>query len=118
MAANAKYQAAPQRDSFEEGNYTQAPPSYQAEGSSNTHTGLGVPRQEDDNIPDDFKVLTSPESFCTQYSAYYLGTVVLTLVHSLAVPLQRRRFPSACSSFARSTPFCMDTLSEFTVSLF
>lgn len=54
MAANTKYQAAPQRDSFEEPNYTQAPPSYQAEPSSNTL--LGQPRGEDDNVPDDFKV--------------------------------------------------------------
>lgn len=56
MAANTKYQAAPQRDSFEEGNYSQAPPSYQAE--SRTDDGLlgGAPREEDDNVPDDFKV--------------------------------------------------------------
>lgn len=54
MAANTKYQAAPQRDSFEEPNYTQAPPSYQAEASNNTL--LGQPRGEDDNVPDDFKV--------------------------------------------------------------
>ncbi len=54
MAANTKYQAAPQHDSFEEPNYTQAPPSYQAETSSNNL--LGQPRGEDDNVPDDFKV--------------------------------------------------------------
>lgn len=54
MAANTKYQAAPQRDSFDEPNYTRAPPSYQAEASSNTL--LGQPRDEDDNVPDDFKV--------------------------------------------------------------
>ncbi|KAI4148260.1 MAG: hypothetical protein L6R39_002846 [Caloplaca ligustica] len=53
MAANTKYQAAPQRDSFDEPNYTRAPPSYQAEASSNTL--LGQPRDEDDNVPDDFK---------------------------------------------------------------
>ena len=55
MAANSKYQSAPQRDSFEEGNYSQAPPSYQAE--SHTDDGvLGAPRGENDNVPDDFKV--------------------------------------------------------------
>jgi len=54
MAANTKYQAAPQRDSFEEGNYSQTPPSYQAEGSSHNDL-LGGPRAEDDNLPDDFK---------------------------------------------------------------
>ncbi|MCJ1303011.1 hypothetical protein MMC08_005817 [Hypocenomyce scalaris] len=54
MAANAKYQAAPQRDSFDEPNYTQAPPSYQAEGSTHDNL-LGAPRGEDDNVPDDFK---------------------------------------------------------------
>jgi hypothetical protein len=59
MAANTKYSPAPQRDSFDEtANYTQTPPSYQAEGSG-TQSGLygGVPRSSDDNIPDDFKVL-------------------------------------------------------------
>ncbi|KAL8878023.1 MAG: hypothetical protein Q9198_004083 [Flavoplaca austrocitrina] len=53
MSANTKYQAAPQRDSFEEPNYTQAPPSYQAEASRDTL--LDQPRGEDDNVPDDFK---------------------------------------------------------------
>lgn len=55
MPANTKYQAAPQRDSFDEPSpsYTQAPPSYQAQSSDPM---LGGPRGEDDNIPDDFKV--------------------------------------------------------------
>lgn len=52
MASTTKYQPAPQRDSFEEPGYSQAPPSYQAEASNPP----GVPRSEDDNIPDDFKV--------------------------------------------------------------
>lgn len=53
MAPNTKYQAAPQRDSFEEPSpsYTQAPPSYQ-----DNDPMLGGPRGEDDNVPDDFKV--------------------------------------------------------------
>lgn len=55
MSGNTKYQSAPQRDSFEESNYTQAPPSYQDVGSSNDGL-LGGPRGEDDNVPDDFKV--------------------------------------------------------------
>lgn len=54
MATNTKYHAAPQRDSFEERSYTQAPPSYQAAGPSDGL--LGSPRGEDDNVPDDFKV--------------------------------------------------------------
>ncbi len=57
MAANTKYQPASQRDSFEESNYTQAPPSYQAEAQGNDGL-LGAPRGEDDNVPDDFKVWT------------------------------------------------------------
>lgn len=52
MAATTKYQPAPQRDSFEEQEFTQPPPSYQAEASN----APGVPRGEDDNLPDDFKV--------------------------------------------------------------
>lgn len=59
MAANTKYQPAAQRDSFEESSYTQAPPSYQA-GPSNQGNILGSPRDEDDNVPDDFKVSTLP----------------------------------------------------------
>ena len=55
MTSNTKYQPAQQRDSFEESNYTQAPPSYQAEPSSQNSL-LGAPRDEDDNVPDDFKV--------------------------------------------------------------
>jgi len=54
MSSNAKYQPAPQRDSFEEGDYSQAPPSYQAESHTNDDL-LGAPRGEDDNVPDDFK---------------------------------------------------------------
>ena len=63
MAANTKYQAAPQRDSFEESNYTQAPPSYQAEASNAPL--FGAPRSEDDNVPDDFKVsdITNSKGF-------------------------------------------------------
>lgn len=58
--SNAKYSPAPTRDSLDEPEqqYTQAPPSYQdapAAGPSAT-TGYGTPREEDDNVPDDFKV--------------------------------------------------------------
>ena len=56
MAANTRYTPAPQRDSFEEeGNYTQAPPSYQADTSNTNPDVFGAPRAEDDNVPDDFK---------------------------------------------------------------
>lgn len=58
MTSNTKYQPAPQRDSFDEtSNYTQAPPSYQAQGGSSGSQDalLGAPRSSDDNIPDDFK---------------------------------------------------------------
>ncbi|KAJ5573712.1 Bax inhibitor 1-like protein [Penicillium hispanicum] len=49
MAANTRYEAAPQRDSFEDQHYTQAPPSYQAAAE------YPEPRTEGDNLPDDFK---------------------------------------------------------------
>lgn len=55
MAANTKYQSAPQSDAYEDEPYSQPPPSYQAEASN----APGVPRGEDDNIPDDFKVSIS-----------------------------------------------------------
>jgi hypothetical protein len=55
MAGNIKYHAAPQRDSLEEQHYSQAPPSYEAEASTQAALLGGVPRSEDDNIPDDFK---------------------------------------------------------------
>lgn len=51
MAANTRYEPAPQRDSFEDRPYTQAPPSYQATDDFATE-----PRSEGDNVPDDFKV--------------------------------------------------------------
>jgi len=59
MAANTKYTAAPQRDSFDDtAAYSQAPPSYADEPSSSNDqaTLLGGPRSSEDNIPDDFKV--------------------------------------------------------------
>ena len=63
MASNTRYQPAPQRDSFEEGNYTQAPPSYQAENT----VPSDAPRGEDDNVPDEFKVgALSPSSLQAQ----------------------------------------------------
>ncbi|OCK85236.1 transmembrane BAX inhibitor motif-containing protein-like protein 4 [Lepidopterella palustris CBS 459.81] len=55
MAGNTKYQPAPQRDSFEGQSYSQPPPSYEAEASTQAALLGGVPRGEDDNIPDDFK---------------------------------------------------------------
>ncbi len=66
MAANTRYERAPQRDSLEE-NYTQPPPSYQNASSSDGL--LGAPRGEDDNIPDDFKVFRTAEYDyrCNQY---------------------------------------------------
>jgi len=51
--APPKYQSVPQDD---EPHYSQAPPSYEAEASANAALLSGVPRSEDDNIPDDFKV--------------------------------------------------------------
>lgn len=60
MAANTRYEPAPQRDSFEDRPedrpYTQPPPSYQAAGEM-----PGTPRSEEDNLPDDFKVSLSRE---------------------------------------------------------
>ncbi|KAK2756547.1 hypothetical protein FQN54_005440 [Arachnomyces sp. PD_36] len=55
MAANTRYEPAPQRDSLDAQGYTQAPPSYQA--TTDPSDGLlgGSPRSEDDNVPDDFK---------------------------------------------------------------
>ena len=58
MSTNAKYSAAPQRDSLDTAHYSQAPPSYVDEPSSSTDAALlgGAPRISEDNIPDDFKV--------------------------------------------------------------
>ncbi|RMZ83664.1 hypothetical protein DV738_g1077, partial [Chaetothyriales sp. CBS 135597] len=59
MATTHKYQPAPQRDSFEEQQqYTQAPPSYPDVPAASRAVlgGYGTPlREEDDNVPDDFK---------------------------------------------------------------
>lgn len=53
--SNAKYAPAAQHDPDD---YAQAPPSYQAEGSSaSAGTPLfGEARSDEDNLPDDFKV--------------------------------------------------------------
>ena len=64
MAANTRYQAAPQRDSFEDQDYTAAPPSYQAETNTAEPDVLGAPRSEDDNIPDDFKASGHSSARC------------------------------------------------------
>jgi hypothetical protein len=53
--AGHKYQDVPQRDSLDEPQYSQAPPSYDAEASTQAALLAGVPRGEDDNLPDDFK---------------------------------------------------------------
>lgn len=56
--AGPKYQHVPQRDSLDEAapSYSQAPPSYQAQTNDPQEALLrGVPRSEDDNLPDDFK---------------------------------------------------------------
>ncbi len=52
--AGPKYDTVPQRDSFEEPSPSQAPPTYQAEDPQQALL-RGVPRGEDDNLPDDFK---------------------------------------------------------------
>ncbi|KAI9676121.1 MAG: hypothetical protein M1817_000866 [Caeruleum heppii] len=65
MASTTKYQPAPQRDSLDEThNYTQAPPSYQAQGGSTSSQDalLGEPRTSDDNIPDDFKACSRSQA--------------------------------------------------------
>ncbi|OAP57026.1 hypothetical protein AYL99_09138 [Fonsecaea erecta] len=55
MASSTRYQPAPQRDSFDEQTYPQAPPNYQATGPGPEQGIFGAPRTEDDNVPDDFK---------------------------------------------------------------
>ena len=70
MAHNTRYQPAPQRDSLDDGNYSQPPPSYQAEDPINAALLGGVPRGEDDNVPDDFKVLEFDERFLHTVEQY------------------------------------------------
>ncbi|KAK8184986.1 transmembrane BAX inhibitor motif-containing protein [Phyllosticta capitalensis] len=56
MAANTKFQPVPQRDSLEDQHhFSQPPPAYEAEASTNAALLSGVARGEDDNLPDDFK---------------------------------------------------------------
>lgn len=90
MAANTRYEPAPQRDSFEERPYTQAPPSYEA-----TADAPGTPRSEDDNLPDDFKVLLA-----------YCHSEQEANSSSSAAQSQRERFRSGCSSSGKSTLYC------------
>lgn len=53
--AGPKYQNVPQRDSLDEPSYSQAPPSYQEQDPTREALISGVPREENDNLPDDFK---------------------------------------------------------------
>ena len=80
MAANAKYQRAPQDEPDDD--YTQAPPSYAAGSSSHDEEqGLfGAPRSSEDNLPDDFKVME-------QNGEWDLGLVAIVLVAWLVVGL-------------------------------
>lgn len=58
MASTAKYTAAPQEDPDAHTQYTQPPPSYQAESSSAQDDALlfgGAPRNSEGEVPDDFK---------------------------------------------------------------
>lgn len=102
MSNNTKYQPAPQRDSFEESNYTQAPPSYQAETSGHRDI-LEGPRSEDDNVPDDFKVRRSSSILQKSLMA---SEEMANSKFSLAAPSPRLRCLSGCSSYARSIRFC------------
>ena len=58
IMSGPKYQGVPQRDSLDEAapapSYSQAPPSYQATDAQQALLS-GVPREENDNLPDDFK---------------------------------------------------------------
>jgi len=56
MSSNVKYTPAAQRDSFDESQYTQQPPSYEPSSSADQAALLGGGlRSSEDNIPDDFK---------------------------------------------------------------
>ena len=99
MAANARYEQAPQRDSFEEREFSQPPPSYQA-----TPDFSSAPRSEGDNLPDDFKVcsLLKITWDCEGRTGY-------ANVSSSVAPSRRRPFPSVCSlsgRFIRSCEYC------------
>lgn len=92
MAANARYEPAPQRDSFEDQQFTQAPPSYQA-------TAEPAPRTENDNLPDDFKVRII-------HVHTLANTEMLTIAYSSAAACRKALSTSGCSSCARSTLSC------------
>ncbi|KAF2634201.1 transmembrane BAX inhibitor motif-containing protein-like protein 4 [Massarina eburnea CBS 473.64] len=53
--AGPKYQNVPQRDSIDDGAYSQAPPSYQEQDPTHEALITDAPRSENDNLPDDFK---------------------------------------------------------------
>lgn len=99
MAANTRYEPAPQRDSLDDPSYSQAPPSYQATAVP----AEPAPRSEDDNLPDDFKV-------CTHHAIWRAYTQLegwkLTKSHSLEVPWPKERLTSVCNSFAKCTLSC------------
>lgn len=95
MAANTKFQPVPQRDSLEDQHhFSQPPPAYEAEASTNAALLSGVARGEDDNLPDDFKV-----GDCFPKNAHDLCADFI----SLAASSPKRPSTSAWPLCARST---------------
>lgn len=70
--SNTKYQAVATDEEPEQ--YTQAPPSYQGASSAEPTYGA-VPRSEDDNLPDDFKVIPHTGLICRFTAALTSGPV-------------------------------------------
>lgn len=54
MSGNTKYQPVAGHDSYED-HPSSAPPSYQAEAANINPSTYGVPRNADEELPDDFK---------------------------------------------------------------
>lgn len=81
--STAKYQPAPQQDP----DYTSAPPAYGEASSSSRATedqGLfGAPRSSEDNLPDDFKVSSLTNAFCTGECRW---SILMLSLFSLEVP--------------------------------
>jgi len=88
MATHAKYTPAAQVDPDEHDDYTQAPPSYQAEASSaNDEERLfaGTRRDSEDNVPDDFKFGGSVAEATTEIRNQFIRKVYAILTVQLLV---------------------------------
>ncbi|KAE9972057.1 hypothetical protein BLS_004197 [Venturia inaequalis] len=104
MAANTKYQPAPQRDSLEESSYAQPPPSYQQDDHAAL---LGAPRSEDDNLPDDFKASVFKQDIHRRTFIRKVYAILTVQLFATAIASSISFYSAAYKSWIQNNPWMM-----------